>query len=100
MLLEELILRYYGSYPASLQDVRDQHGNSLVGIAARNGDSSSLKLLLDCGLSPNTQDNQGNSPLHYALAGKSYPCTELLLEKGVDEDLRNYGGLTAWEVLP
>ena len=96
VVLQELVQRY----PAGLKDIRDQHGLSLVGIAAKNGDIASLRLLLDCGMSPNTQDNQGNSPLHHALASKAYACTELLLEKDVDEDLTNNDGLTAWRILP
>jgi len=44
----------------------DKKGNSFVILATLKGNYSIVKLLLVKGMDPNTQNNQGNTALHYA----------------------------------
>ena len=55
-----------------------------------------LRLLLNKGLNPNLQDHDGNTALHYAIAGKILNSASLLIEREAKEDIENNDGLTAW----
>ncbi|KAJ7955721.1 E3 ubiquitin-protein ligase XBAT33 [Quillaja saponaria] len=84
-------------------------GERLVS-AARDGDIQEAKALLDYNprLARYTTFGVRNSPLHYSAAQGHHEIVCLLLESGVDIDLRNYRGQTAlmqacqyghWEVV-
>jgi ankyrin repeat protein len=57
-----------------------------------------LAMLLDGGADANLQDDDGNTPLHFAISGKLMKAAELLLERGVLEDVENNEGLSAWQL--
>ena len=79
-------------------NVRDNIGNSLIGLAAQVGDFDMLRLLLARGLDPNTQDNEGNTPLHYAINGGYFHIADMLITNGADESKQNILGLEPWAV--
>ena len=56
-----------------------------------------LALLLAKGFCPNTQNNDGNTPLHYASDGKYMRCVDMLIQYGVKEDIVNNDGKTGWD---
>lgn len=49
-------------------DVTDSRGNTLLSIAAQFGCYEICNLLIKEGANVNTQNNQGNTPLHYTIA--------------------------------
>ena len=53
------------------------------------GDHNMLKLLLEKGMTPNTQNKDGNTPLHYACDGKYMRCVDILIQFGIKEDIEN-----------
>ncbi|XP_006845489.2 probable E3 ubiquitin-protein ligase XBOS32 isoform X1 [Amborella trichopoda] len=84
-------------------------GERLVS-AARDGDLQEAKALLECNprLARYSTFGLRNSPLHYSAAQGHHEIVSLLLESGVDINLRNYCGQTAlmqacryghWEVV-
>ncbi|KAM1305402.1 E3 ubiquitin-protein ligase XBAT32-like isoform X5 [Malus sylvestris] len=84
-------------------------GERLVS-AARDGDVQEAKALLECNprLARYSTFGVRNSPLHYSAAQGHHEIVSLLLESGVDINLRNYRGQTAlmqacehghWEVV-
>ncbi|KAJ9162871.1 hypothetical protein P3X46_022613 [Hevea brasiliensis] len=84
-------------------------GERLVS-AARDGDLQEAKALLECNprLARYSTFGVRNSPLHYSAARGHHEIVSLLIESGVDINLRNYRGQTAlmqacqhghWEVV-
>jgi E3 ubiquitin-protein ligase XBAT32/33 len=84
-------------------------GERLVS-AARDGDLQEAKALLECNprLAKYSTFGVRNSPLHYSAAQGHNEIVSLLLESGVDVNIRNYCGQTAlmqacryghWEVV-
>ncbi|XP_050218947.1 E3 ubiquitin-protein ligase XBAT32 [Mercurialis annua] len=84
-------------------------GERLVS-AARDGDLQEAKALLECNprLARYSTFGVRNSPLHYSAAQGHHEIVSLLIESGVDINLRNYRGQTAlmqacqhghWEVV-
>ncbi|XP_022988572.1 probable E3 ubiquitin-protein ligase XBOS32 [Cucurbita maxima] len=84
-------------------------GERLVS-AARDGDFQEAQALLECNprLARYSTFGVRNSPLHFSAAHGHHEIVHLLLQSGVDIDLRNYRGQTAlmqacqhghWEVV-
>lgn len=93
-LMEDILKRYQGSNAP----ITDSAGNSLIALAAIQGDVGMIKLLLARGMDANTQNYQGNTPLHFAVSGRHMKCIDTLLQAHVGEDLENEDGNTAWEM--
>mmetsp|Transcript_33448 Transcript_33448/g.51360 ORF Transcript_33448/g.51360 Transcript_33448/m.51360 type:complete len:173 (+) Transcript_33448:7890-8408(+) len=93
-LMEDALNRYSGK-----TDFRDMNGNTLVSMAAMNGDDLMVKLLLSRGLSSDIRDKDGNTPLHYAMSGKHLKVIDTLITHGVDEHVENHRKKTPWELL-
>jgi ankyrin repeat protein len=67
--------------------------------AARNGTTSTVRLMLEAGLDPNTTDIDGEGALHAALHGRdSYTIVDFLLTAGASADLRNFDSRTALDL--
>ncbi len=93
-LMEDALNRYQGKV-----NFRDNNGNTLIAMAAMNGDDPMVKLLLSRGCSANVKDKDGNTPLHYAMSGKHLKVIDTLISHGVDEHVENWRGKTPWELL-
>ncbi|RBQ07059.1 ankyrin repeat domain-containing protein [Pedobacter miscanthi] len=65
---------------------------SPLAIAVARGHRDVVKLLLQYGATTNTQDQKGNTPLHYASENNSFEIAELLLEYGADLGIQNTSG--------
>ena len=79
---------------ASTKKVENRE-KTVLHIAAFGGSSESIKLFLTLGCLANCLDDQGNSPLHDAMASHDEPvCVSLLIEAGADKDVRNDSGIT------
>ena len=80
-------------------DFQDEIGNTLLHLAAQNGNKRIAKLCLRRGASIGIQNLNGQTVLHYCF---SYGFTELgeyFISKGADDSVRNADGLTCYEGL-
>jgi hypothetical protein len=77
----------------------DDHGNTLLILAAQQGNKRMVKFLLRRGANMNLQNFAGNSPLHYAYAYNHEELGQYLESKGADNSLLNASGLTCYEGL-
>ena len=80
-------------------DMKDQNGNSLLGIAVQSNSFQIANYLLNIGADPNIRDNNNNTPLHIALTFHNYEIADMLIERGADEKLTNKMGITPWQCL-
>jgi len=76
----------------SLLNQRDEHGRTLLYIAARNGFHNICQFLLKSGCSVNEIQNCGSTALHAAAFYGHQPVVELLLEYGANSGVRNKFG--------
>lgn len=74
-MMQDILQQYLGS----LENIKNRDGDSVVALAAMKGDHNMLKLLLDKGMCPNTQNKDGNTALHYACDGKYMTCVDVLI---------------------
>ena len=76
-------------------EARDsRHRKTALIWAAETGSSAAIKVLLDCGADVNAQDEQSLSALRYAAANARTEIVQLLLERGADPELADWGGKT------
>ena len=69
-------------------DCGDADADSLLAAAA-NGDLAEVKrLVVDCGVDPNVQDDLGMTPLHRAASDGYLEVVELLLEHGANSNIQ------------
>ena len=80
-------------------DAQDEHGNTLVHIAAQQGLKKMCKFLLRRGAEINAVNLQGNTILHYAFYYGFEELGQYLITKGADDSLTNKDGLTCFEGL-
>lgn len=70
----------------------------LMGIPSKTP-ASSIKYLIDKGVSPTAKDYYGMTPLHYAMRGKNVEVAKILLEAGADPNARDIkGGLIPFKM--
>ncbi|RHY59605.1 hypothetical protein DYB34_002793 [Aphanomyces astaci] len=80
----------------------DEHGNSLLLLAAQNNLLKVCQFLVSKGANPNHQNKQGQSAGHYAMAYSFFDLGAWLLDPdkgGGRDDLVNIHGLTAYDGL-
>lgn len=94
--LEELINQPEWSVPI---DYQDELGNSLLHVAAQNGNKRLVKLCLRRGAQLNLQNLHGQTALHYAYGYGYDECGDYLVKRGADDSIRNKDGLTCYEGL-
>ncbi|GGP19728.1 hypothetical protein GCM10007981_04580 [Thermocladium modestius] len=62
--------------------------------AAEYGDAKKVKTLLEAGADPNTKDEYGSTPLHWAALKGHLDVVELLLKHGADPNVKDEDGST------
>lgn len=80
-------------------DYQDATGNTLLHVAAQNGNKRITKLCLRLGADINIQNFNGQTALHYAYNYGFVPLGEYLVSKGANDAIRNSQGLTCYEGL-
>jgi ankyrin repeat protein len=60
----------WSRFPHLSNDIRDQKRMTPMHISAQNGDKESLVFLLNVGMDIDAMDDENNTPLHYAVAGR------------------------------
>ena len=63
-----------------------------------NDDTMTAELFLKAGADINTQDNDGNTPLHHAVSEQYMNMVNILMKKGADPLIRNRYGYSAREL--
>lgn len=102
--VEEIGTAYTDEYerePFNLNRV-DEHGNTLMHIAAQIGNIRIGKLLVRKGANPNHQNKQGQTPGHFAVAYKFYDFASWLFDErggGANDLLTNVFDLGAYDGL-
>ncbi|MGI8924157.1 MAG: ankyrin repeat domain-containing protein [Fimbriimonadales bacterium] len=66
---------------------------ALIG-AAMSGDAKLAEVLLKAGANPRTATARGDTALHWASGSASMAIAEMLLERGVEVDARDWAGTT------
>ena len=80
-------------------DYQDDAGNTLLHIAAQNGNKRMVKLCMRRGSDLNAQNLNGQTPLHFAFAYGYSEVGNYMISKGGDDSIRNKDGLTCYEGL-
>ena len=80
-------------------ETTDEHGNTLIILAAQQGSKRICKFLLRRGSNVNAQNNVGNTALHFCYAYNKDDLAEYLKSKGAQDNLLNMDGLTCYEGL-
>ena len=80
-------------------DTQDEHGNTILHIAAQNGNKRIIKLALRWRANINLQNNQGQTPLHYLFTYKYENLAAYLISKGNDDSIQNEFGYTCYDGL-
>jgi len=75
-------------------DVELEKGFTPLLIAATNGDTVIVRLLLECGANPNMRNFDGVTALHNAVFEKQIDIVKLLLEHGADPAIQDRFGNT------
>ena len=80
-------------------DCRDKRGNSMLIVAAQNGNKRIIKFLLRNGADINAANEVGNTALHFAHTYSFQKVIDYLHRKGADDTIKNKVGLTCYEGL-
>eukprot|EP00899_Mesostigma_viride_P003804 jgi/Mesvir1/13424/Mv16502-RA.1 len=87
-------LRILEQCGGDLVDERDCSGATPLEIAAKNGHSAVIPVLLKAGAYPNSRNSQGNAPLHEAVAQARITCCRLLLDGGADASIKGKNAIS------
>ncbi len=77
----------------------DDFGNTLLCLAAQNGNLKICKYLVTKGANLNHQNYQGQTPAHFAIAYKFFDLSTWLFEAGANDQIENKFGLTPYDGL-
>lgn len=69
-----------------------------LSVACQGGHTAAVEALLEAGYSPDTPDEWGQTPLHYAAALGHTPAARQLLRYGADASAREATGRTAFDL--
>ncbi|UJR27750.1 hypothetical protein I4U23_009024 [Adineta vaga] len=73
---------------------RNEHGETIVHIAARKGDLKQIRKVLKAGANVNEADNAGWTPLHEAVTKNQFKAARLLLKSGANANAPGPEGQT------
>lgn len=76
-------------------NVRDSRGWTPLHVAAANGKTRIVALLIDKGAAVNARNNKGRTPLHLAASEGHAAVVTLLLQKGANLNIRDKEGWLA-----
>jgi ankyrin repeat protein len=78
----------------------DEYGNTMLHVAAQNGNVKIAEFLIQKGCNPNHQNKQGNTPGHFAMAYKFYDFATWFFDDdggGGNDLISNSSGLGAYD---
>lgn len=74
---------------------KHEHGHNDLMCAALEGNTATVKRLLEIGLDVNAKDDEGRTALMFAVTNLHHDTVNLLLENGADVNLSSNDGCTA-----
>ena len=77
----------------------DEHGNTMLTLACQNGNVKVTKFLMSKGANPNHQNNQGQTPAHFAVAYQFFDLSTWMFANGASDTVENKFGLTPYDGL-
>ena len=80
-------------------DCTDDHGNTLLMLAAQQGTKKMVKMILRRGANLHAQNDSGNTILHYCHEYGHQDLADYFMSKGADDSVLNIEGLTCYEGL-
>ena len=83
-------------FQVSLESKNETEDTFLI-YASKCEKEDFVKFLIEKGAFINAQNNELNTPLHYALSNKNYKISDMLLKAGADEKIVNKINLSPWE---
>ena len=89
------------SQRADVNYIHQDHGFSMLTLAIYSGKLEAMQTLLDAGAEINQMNNEGNTPLHFAIGHRDNPAlsqkmVKLLLDRGANTFIRNMNGHDAF----
>ena len=94
---------YIGSYENALNfhiNETDEYGNTLLHVAAQNGNLRIARLLVQKGANTNHQNKQGQTAAHFALAYQFFDFAGWMFDGGgADDTICNMYGLSPYDGL-
>lgn len=99
--VEDVGTAYVQSYEKQVYHLNqcDDHGNTLLHIAAQNGNIKIAKQLLAKGANPNHQNKEGQTPGHFAIAYQFLDFASWLFDGKANDALTNIYGLGVYDGL-
>lgn len=97
-VLEKLLKANKENIGVSILDIRDKTKKIPIQYSIVNKNLFALKLLLEYGSNPNTQDDNGYNSLHYAVYSRSDEICDIIIKYIVDINARCKTGETALHI--
>ncbi|WP_353280976.1 ankyrin repeat domain-containing protein [Wolbachia endosymbiont (group B) of Tholera decimalis] len=88
------IEKYYPGELVKIVNVKDNHGQTLLHIAAKSGNLNVMKCLVNKGASTNTKDKYDNTPLHSAAYAGELDIVKYLIIKNNNINAKGEYGRT------
>ena len=101
-LIKENNLREFKDIQERFQvslESRNKSDDTLLIYATKCEKENFVEYLIKKGAFINAQNNELNTPLHYALNSKNFKISDILLKAGADEKIVNKINLTPWEFM-
>ena len=83
------------THPGTVECLDAQTGNTPIHIAAQNGYTDIVRVLIERGCNVNAKNNKGNTAMHMAMAYDYFEAVDALLAAGADPSIANEGGFAA-----
>ena len=77
----------------------DEHGNSMLLLAAQNGNRKIAQYLIQKGANMNHQNKNGQTAGHFANAYQFFDLSQWLFANGADDTIENMYGLSPYDGL-
>lgn len=80
-------------------NLQNIYGNTVLHIAAYSNNYSAIKSFLQRGINPNVTNNEGETPIMFAILHKSIQIVELLIQYGADLTIQDKNGMQIFDYL-
>ncbi|CAK93075.1 unnamed protein product (macronuclear) [Paramecium tetraurelia] len=92
-------LENFKQLPEMYTDYRFQNNETFLTLATQSGNKDIVKELIKRGADINIQNDDGNTPLHLAIAYSHFDIADMLMFSGASSHILNKQGRNAWNVI-